>query len=268
MVEELIRALSESMEWADRAQIITPLVKKLHPLVVRRFSRQRSYFIREGLPLLASYFVEAPTLRKPPKSTVDKAVNSLDGFEFKLFDRTFEDSVAAAVIDGASLSSAPGLRVGFNVKSDPVAEYLRTRSAAKMGADVDATTKEKLRDLLSTAYDEQWTRPKLVKQVKALYTGFTAKTPQRYIGSRAELIALTELGNAMSYGTLEGAKQLQSQGVTMEKRWGLSSSACPICQENAGQDWIGIDKSFASGVQAPLQHPGCRCSLMTRAKPS
>lgn len=271
MVEQLEVALTESMEWADRAAIIDPLTRKLYPMVVRRFNRQRAYFIREGVILLpdsGNKITEARTLTgQPSKSTVDKAVNSLDGFEFKMFDLTFEDAVAAAVIDGGSLANTSGLKVSFNLKSSPVLDYLRERSAAKMGRDVDQTTKDRLREVISTAYDEQWTRSKLVKQIKGLYNGFTARTPHRYIGSRAELIAVTELGNAMSYGTLEGARSLQAQGVTMEKRWALSSSACALCQGNAAQDWIALGSQFAGGVDRPLQHISCRCSLMTRAKP-
>lgn len=256
------------MDWADRAQIVNPLIAKLYAVTVRRFNRQRNHLLKNLSPL-SDYFVEAATLkRKPPKSTVESVVDSLDSFTFTLFDRTFEDAVAAAIVGGAKLADAGGLEVSFNLKSEPVAKYIRERSAAKMGADIDATTKDRLRSLISTAYEEQWTRPKLVKQIKALYSGFTTRIGTGPIRNRAELIALTELGKAMSYGTLEGAKDLEARGITMEKKWGLASGACPICQANADQEWIPIGNAFASGATMPLQHPACRCSLMTRAKPS
>lgn len=266
MIGIAVALLVESMDWADRAAIVDPLVAKLYPVTVRRFNRQRNYFLKHGLTPLSEYFIEAAKLkRKPPQSAVNNTVDTLDNFTFALFNRTFEDAVKAAAVGGGKLADADGLQVSFTLKSKPVLDYIREHSAAKLGRDVDATTKDLLRKMITTAYDEQWTRAALVKKIKGLYSGFTARAPQKHIANRAELIAVTELGNAMSYGTLEGAKSLQSRGLTMEKSWGLAVNPCPLCQDNANQGWIPVGETFSSGHEHPTAHPACRCSLMTRA---
>ena len=73
----------------------------------------------------------------------------------------------------------------------------------------------------------------------------------------AESIARTEVRIAQGHGAFIGATAV---GMKV-KRWLLSNDAgvCSSCAANAAQGWIEIDKPFASGAQAPLDHPHCRC---------
>lgn len=82
--------------------------------------------------------------------------------------------------------------------------------------------------------------------------------------SRALLIAETEIAMANSHGQLIG---YTAAGLT-QKRWLLSNDEgiCPVCAGNAEKGWIAIGANFPGGVQAPLQHPNCRCAITARVK--
>ncbi|TAN06952.1 MAG: hypothetical protein EPN38_06550 [Rhodanobacteraceae bacterium] len=77
---------------------------------------------------------------------------------------------------------------------------------------------------------------------------------------RAELIAHTEVALATSRGNYAHSVLI---GMKV-KKWLLSNDpgVCSACQENAAQGWIPILQLFASGVQAPSQHAGCRCDAV------
>lgn len=82
---------------------------------------------------------------------------------------------------------------------------------------------------------------------------------------RAELIARTEVRNAVGRGRLAGAQRVGMQS----KDWRVSDDEgpCPLCEANQAQGWIAIDKPFVSGAMAPLAHPRCRCSASYRKEP-
>lgn len=54
-----------------------------------------------------------------------------------------------------------------------------------------------------------------------------------------------------------------------EKRTRLSPlhHLTDICDRNAAQGWIPERQPFASGHQAPLFHPQCKCSLEVQDEP-
>jgi hypothetical protein len=82
---------------------------------------------------------------------------------------------------------------------------------------------------------------------------------------RADLIAVTEIGNATSGGLYAGYQLAGMQ----EKRWLLSNddNVCPVCVANAAQGYIPMNDAFQSGDMQPLAHPHCQCDLAARLKP-
>lgn len=80
--------------------------------------------------------------------------------------------------------------------------------------------------------------------------------------NRAELIANTEMNDAMSAGTLERGASLGAK----TKEWltvGDSEVDDVICLPNEGQGEIQITRTFQSGHGRPPGHPRCRCALTT-----
>ena len=95
---------------------------------------------------------------------------------------------------------------------------------------------------------------------------FSERKPQLHIRNRAELIAVTETGNAYEKAAMLQAEALQQAGLPMEKSWNTvgDDRVSDGCQENEDAGWIPIDEPFPSGDMQPLRFPGCRCNLQTR----
>lgn len=186
----------------------------------------------------------------------EAALASLSTFEFA--SPIAERALASTILAGFDLGSqSVGISLAFGLKSPAVLEFLKQHGVERIGKDVDETTRGVLKDLLVKGYDEAWTQARTIKEIRALYNGFTRK--------RAQVIAVHEIGRAFSHGTLTYAAELEARGVPTEKRWLLAVNPCPLCQENAGQEWIPSGQNFTNGEDPPL-HPRCRCSLQIRAK--
>jgi SPP1 gp7 family putative phage head morphogenesis protein len=82
---------------------------------------------------------------------------------------------------------------------------------------------------------------------------------RRYARWKAEQIAVTEWNRAASAATLTGYKRM---GVRY-KRWFTVADdrVCPLCEANAAEGDIPIEAEFPGGVEAPPQHPSCRCNI-------
>lgn len=89
----------------------------------------------------------------------------------------------------------------------------------------------------------------------------------RLLNDRKRVIAQTEQGFAQEEGARVDALARGDQfKVWLTVGDGQVSDAC---EGNESEGWIPIDDEFQGGVQAPLQHPRCRCTLAYRkAEPS
>jgi len=116
----------------------------------------------------------------------------------------------------------------------------------------DKTSKEDLRKLLSTAFDEHKTVNEVTREIKDKW--------KQYSTYRAERIARTECANA--YG--EGSYRYYQETGIKEKRWLTvgDDRVADICYSNEGQGWIPIEESFNTGVEHEPNHVNCRCSVI------
>lgn len=258
MLPEL-RDLVENLAWFDRRRVVDQPIALLTSAWQARFDAQSRYIIRRGLPYLRS-------VKESEDDAIAKALAALAAFKFKAADKALEAGVSI-VFKGGGDQSALDIGVSYLTGDDAVLRYLKLHGAEKLAADVDDTTRKLVRAKLVQSFEDKWTYNRTVKEIRALFAGFSATAPQAHIRNRAELIAVNELGNAYSAGSLFVGRDLKSQGYAIEKAWALAANPCPMCQGNAAQGWIDIDKVFSSGHDAPCGHPACRCSLTTRTAP-
>lgn len=117
---------------------------------------------------------------------------------------------------------------------------------------ITESTRQMLRDLVEKAVSEGWATDKLQAEI-VTHTAFS--------GSRAAMIARTEIANADMAGTLTGWQQ---SGVVIGKRWQTvgDDKVSESCQECAKVGAIGLDDVFPSGRTRPANHPNCRCDLL------
>lgn len=162
---------------------------------------------------------------------------------------------AGALVDtGLAASAAP----------EAVA-YLRGRGAALV-TNIDEVSRSRLRTLVTNAVEQGHSPARIAKDINATMTSW-AKAPSGK-RSRADLVAVTETGQAYEEGRAAQAAQLVDDGHTIEGRWltvGDSRVDQVVCYPNGAAGWIPYGEQFPSGHLHPLGHPGCRCDLLLRS---
>lgn len=147
----------------------------------------------------------------------------------------------------------------------PLTRDMRRRAAERI-AGIDETTLGLLRTLIEQAIAEEWAYTKLAAAIRKQFKDFGRAVPQRHLRDRAELIAVTEIGQAYIDGQLDNAERLARGGAVLEKSWLTvgDDRVSDGCRFNADQGWIPLAQTFRSGHAGPLRFPGCRCALQTR----
>lgn len=164
------------------------------------------------------------------------------------------------------------LETTFDLAHPEAVAYLEQKGATRV-TKIRDTTRDRLRTLLTRAADEGWSYARTAREISALYRSMAG--PQRgvaqveHLRSRAEAIAVFELGDAYEHGNMLVAKDLQASGLEMQKKW-LSvgdDRVRPEHRANQEQGWIPLDDAFQDGNDRPPSDPGCRCTLLLRRKP-
>jgi SPP1 gp7 family putative phage head morphogenesis protein len=154
------------------------------------------------------------------------------------------------------ISSARGLS-GVDIDLDldsPKLAPVREAMLHKLVSLTDKVSKDKLRELIMDAYQNNKTIGELTRQIKGEW--------QQYSTYRAERIARTETANA--YG--EGSYRYYKETGIKEKKWLTmgDSKVAEMCYSNEFQGWIPIEEGFKTGVEHEPNHVNCRCSVIYR----
>lgn len=148
-----------------------------------------------------------------------------------------------------------------------IVALMRQRAAQRI-TGIDATTRDLVAALVDEAVRENWAYTKLAAGLRRLFADFGKAVPQRHLRDRAELIAVTEVGQAYTDGQMDLGRRREAAGVALEKSWLTvgDDRVSEGCIENQRQGWILFAQAFSSGHTSPLRFPGCRCALQTRKR--
>lgn len=206
--------------------------------------KQRTSFLKRNLSKLKKLYEASPD--------VNRILSTLPPIKLNAKVQKIITKAASAGADHSAgqLGISPFPKVPQRVK-----DYVAEHSLEQVGKDLDETTVSELRTILENGLKEEKPFSTIVNEIKQAGA---------FSRDRAQTIAVTEVGNAFSQGTLGVAKDLQDEGLDMEKSWLAENDACPICSENADEEWIDVDDDFPSGDDAPLAHPNCLCALLVR----
>lgn len=152
------------------------------------------------------------------------------------------------------------IEAAFTVEHPDAVTWL-TKYGAERVANIDDVTRRYLRTIVTDAAENGWSYQRTAKAITDRFVEFAVGVPQENIRSRAELVAITEVGEAYEQGAKIIAQGLIAQGLEIEKGWLAEDDACEECIVNVDDGFIAEDDSFSSGDDAPLVHPGCRCDL-------
>lgn len=193
----------------------------------------------------------------PTATTVGAALAGVSGPNTEAFGELLDAAYTRGSVDGDK-----------ELREDvqpPLTRDMPRRAAARI-AGIDETTRDLLMKLIEQAISESWAYTKLAREIRKLFKDFGRAVPQRHLRDRAELIAVTEIGQAYIDGQLDTAQRLVNGGAQIEKSW-LTVGDDRVsngCRTNEAAKWIPFAQTFPSGHAAPLRFPGCRCALQTR----
>lgn len=163
---------------------------------------------------------------------------------------------ARAALDDLKLTTA------FSLPTQRIEDEIR-QHAATLVRGLNDTTRAELKNLLAKAVEYNYSYAETAKLLRQRFAEFGTLVPLHHIRDRAELIAVTEVGQAYIRGQQQVGNALVSAGIAMEKAWLTAEDdrVEPECEGNGAAGWVPWGEPFPSGHDAPLAHPGCRCAL-------
>lgn len=257
-LDRLIEATSpQSKDIATR-----PLENRLRRALFGMWREQRRILL-ERLPEFRHRFTEAVSDDELDRMWL-AVVAATEGPMANLLDE-----LTPAALRRGHQAAAADVRMGlsFDLQNPRAVQFLRDNAGLDKIRGIDSTTRAALRRILTVATDQGWSYSRTEREIRSRFAQFGARvTRPRHIRTRAELIAVTEIGQAYEAGQHMVIGELAEHGISTEKAW-LSADderVCPICLPADQQGWISNTETFTNGLSGPLGHPGCRCALQTR----
>ena len=239
----------------ERRKIVTS-EKKLR-------TRLRRFLIDTGEKVAAQVRAKLKVMGKADDEfDIDAFLSSLDLSMFEGLDDEFREYLESVAADsGREALSIMGSRANDLVDqvNERSVSWARQHAADLAGINedspyaLDQTTRDMLRATIAGGIEENLSAEEIGDRIEDAYA---------FSEERADLIAMTEVAAANSYGALAGYEEAEAMGITVRKSWLMLEDACPICQENADVGPIDLSEEFPSGDLAPPGHPNCRCVLV------
>lgn len=151
--------------------------------------------------------------------------------------------------------------IDFNLINDEAIEYLQNLTELHLSdyrGSISRTTNKRIIKILLEAAEKG-----------SSYTDTAARIKQQAVkgvfsNSRAELIAVREIGKAYTHGNRDMIKQyIRETSAIMEKEWLTvqDDKVTKECQANEEAGWLGFEEQFpSSDINSPRDsNPRCRC---------
>lgn len=254
--------LVEALTWEAQDRRKRPLERRLAGLVRRMFAAQAAAIASKFLPRVkkAQLLVEAAELPADLSNLLDSVLAQDSSNWARVLLQVLGDSWMAGAGDLKG-----DLTIDFELPIDRPRDILADRAGDRI-TRINDVTRQQVRDILVAGIESRKTYQQVAKELRQKFAQFRGPARQRHIRDRAELIAITEVGQAYVDGQLDVAARLQSRGLRLEKSWLTvgDSRVSDGCAANGAAGWIPLDTAFPSGHPSPLRFPGCRCALQMR----
>ena len=125
------------------------------------------------------------------------------------------------------------------------------KHGATLVTQMGEETKRRLADTIARGIENKRGIPGLSRDIRTTFSDMS-----KY---RSELIARTETANALSTASLDSMEDMGVDG----KEWVTAGDdmVSEECEANEAEGVIPVGQTFSGGVDAPPQHPDCRCSI-------
>ena len=249
-----------------RELILQPDINRLTRQFEAYFARQHRLFMRLFARTKTNWIEEADAPIDPHEWEQYWELLQMDGAT--AIAGSIDQAVQGAMIKGGLLGTdTPNVAISFTLKNTYAQEYLQNYGSQRI-SQVNSATKGYINNIINKAMGKGESYQQTAKKIGDMYSQMYEKSPLEHIKNRAELIAVTETGNAYSEASLIQSKALQYAGLPMEKSWLTvgDNRVSEACASNEAAGWIPLDDLFPAGDDRPLNHPGCRCTLLTQMR--
>ena len=181
-------------------------------------------------------------------------------------EEIFEAGLVNAVSQGyTALQDEIGMQAAFELKQPEAVKWARTQAAVDV-TNVNDTTKESIRGMVTRGLEQGSSYDTVARQISKRFEEFAVGKPQAHIQSRAHLVAINENAVGYAHGETTLIDEIEATGIKMEKSWHTvgDENVSNGCQRNADDNWIKNDAAFNSGDLTYPRFPGCRCNVQYR----
>lgn len=257
----------------EKRRAVRTLERRLQSDLARAWRRQGGVFLAR-LTRVATRFTAVESRRSRLLEAIreDEWLPLFDAAALEtleLFVGPISIGAQQALLAGAKVTIADlALGSSFDLGNPQALTELRARAGERV-AGINATTRDQIRAIIVEGVEQRKSYSAIAREIKARYTQFATGSPLAHIASRAELVAVTEIGDAYETGSRAVVDRLARAGLEMEKQWldVGDRRVDPDCAANSDQGWIPIDQNFQTGHAHPTAHPGCRCTTEYRRRP-
>lgn len=202
--------------------------------LARRVAREFAGSRRELYRVLAENPDNADDLLAAIERVIRESSPRLNGAVTVVLQQAFVEATDA-------MAAAIGYTFDNTLVNQAAADWARAY-AFDLERGISNTTRTRLRDIVADFFE------------RGVNVGDTRDAIARvYSPSRAEIIAQTEITRAATEGELQGARELERQGVRLRPihKTNRDDLVCPICGPR--------DRTEITDGNYPPLHPGCRC---------
>jgi hypothetical protein len=264
LTPKLLEAVDRFLEAAQNVQKwrkLRPAFKKITPAIGKAF-------VAQGKALLAADLVQGSWLETWDKIAEGKASDGL-------LDAVQAAATAGLEVGAGAMAQQFEIDTAFNLKNPRAVAYLKVHGA-ELVTGINETTRSRIQTIIAEGAERGLSYDEIADMIADAFAQFAPpgdKLVDLLLGdrtrSRAEIVAITELGMAYEAGNAIVIDDLEAGGLKMQKKWLTvgDGNVSDICRGNAVQGWIDVDEDFQSGHATPLGHPLCRCTALYRRKP-
>jgi hypothetical protein len=266
--------IREAVAIYEGRQRATARERATRPAVVRLRRAYQGIFRKQGELFLKSFRRLRPLfpLTEASPTAVTDTMPLLD-IALEATAEEAQAAIRAGIAQGIEIGAKSLIRmvggagISFNLSFPEAEEYIKRVGAARV-SDIDDTTRKVIREIVTKAVQNGTAWNKVAEEITDQFSHFALRPNYvvSWLNNRAELVAVTEVGNAYEEGSRVMANRLNLAGLQMEKRWAGPNDdrTSKNCQDNLAAGWIPLADDFPSGAQQPLDHPGCRHTALYR----
>ena len=224
------------------------------------FSRQNAELQRRMVGLRAAF--ADPDARAITAQTLSYFGEIADLTRDQMEGGLYDNILNALWVGGGHLVDDIGVPLSISFGLDnPRAVGYAIRHAAEQVTRINETTRDAIRRVIVSAVETGQSYDRTADALASMF---------EFSPGRAHRIAVYEMGDAYEQGKRMAAREVEAQGLKMEKRWIAvgDSRTRPAHMANHMAMWIPKDATFpGDGARLPPTDPGCRCSVVWRVAP-